>query len=869
MKTMKTESLPTRHYLKDYKEHDYQIDKVDLNVELHETKTIVHSVLHVTKKDSNKNTPLILDGEDLTLLEISIDNIALKPERYQLNHDSLIIHHLPTQFTLTIQVMINPKDNSSLTGLYVSSNNFCTQCESHGFRKITYFIDRPDNLSIFTTKITASKTLKSLLSNGNIMDSGEEGNLHWVSWHDPFPKPSYLFALVAGNFDEIRDTFTTRSGRKVELFLYVEIGKKSQGSFAMNVLKNAMKWDEHTYDREYDLDRFMTVAVSDFNFGAMENKGLNIFNDRFILANSQTATDADFLDVDRVVAHEYFHNWSGNRITCRDWFQLSLKEGLTVLREHNYMASVAERAVIRITEAKFIQTFQYQEDAGPMSHPIRPDSYIEMNNFYTATVYEKGAEVIRMMQTIMGSDLFKQALNVYFERFDGQAVTTDDFVDVMQEISNHDFALFRHWYSQAGTPHCDISSTYKQGTLTLTLNQATPKGNMNSPVMHLPILISFVDNEGVCNVRSEDNLLPNHAQQFLLPVKERQQTFVFSGFTQQPILSVLDDFSAPISINYPLSMQERLTLIQNSPDGYQRWYQMNQVWVEWVSTMLDCQDAQLPQSMMTLYQTILHDATLTPGLISEILAIPSDRSLLEHLPCQDITMINKILCTAKVQLANAIKSELMDTYHQSTTQKPYQYSSEEVGKRNLRSLCLSLLVYTYEDSSYELCLQHYHNSDNMTDRMAAITALVSHENKHQGSVLSDFYQQWKTEGLVLNKWFAIQSRTGSLDAIKALFKHDDYQAYNPNMARALLGQFAHFNTQAFHHQSGRGYQFLAENILQIQDKNPQLAAGLLKPLIYWKRYDESRQGLMKNELNRIYTAPNLSKNIYELIKSSL
>ena len=869
---MKTESLPTRYYLKNYKATEYKITKVELSFMLDESKTIVCSKLYVVKSDPLSNEPLILDGEGLELKNVSIDSVTLNENQYTLTKDALILTDLPSQCIIESTVVINPKLNTSLTGLYVSSGNFCTQCESHGFRRITYFIDRPDNLSVFTISIKAPKHYNYLLSNGNLVDSGEEGGLHWAKWHDPFPKPSYLFALVAGNFDQLKDTFTTRSGKLVDLSLYVEEGKKSQAGFAMDVLKKAMKWDEDNYDREYDLNQFMTVAVSDFNFGAMENKGLNVFNARYILANSKTATDQDFLGIDRVVAHEYFHNWSGNRVTCRDWFQLSLKEGLTVFREHDYMSSMAEQAVMRIQEAKFIQTFQFQEDAGPMSHPIRPDSYIEMNNFYTATVYEKGSEVIRMIRTIIGKESFRRAVNVYFDTYDGQAVTTDDFVEVMEKVSKTDLSLFRKWYSMAGTPVCKLTSDYdSEGILTIAVSQSIPSNlkGLVDHTMHIPMLMSFVTEEGICSASSLDGYSPNDDNQFLIELKEGVSEFKFTGFSSQPILSVLDEFSAPIKIEYDLSINDRLMLVKHSPDGYQRWFQMNQIWYLWVEASMNSKECLLPSELVKTYDLLLSDPTISPGLVAEVLTIPTDRSALERMPESDITQIHNNFDLVKSKLSKSLKPRLIECYERMVTQVPYVYSSDEIGRRSLKMFCLSMLACSEEESAADRCISHYKNSDNMTDAIGSLTALTYSCNASKEALLQDFYDKWHNEELVLNKWFALQARTGSLEAIKALMKHKDYDSLNPNKSRSLLGQFAHFNTLSFHKEDGTGYMLLADAVMAIQKNNPQLAAGLLGPLIYWKRFDKIRQRLMKDQLQRIFASQGLSNNLYELIKSSI
>lgn len=873
---------PEVKYLKDYKPSDYLIPEVALWFELGDGDAHVRSRLTVKRREGAPKTPLVLDGEQLRLLDIAIDGESLMLSEYQVDDEKLTITDVPESFVLDIEVEINPYANKALSGLYVSHGNFCTQCESHGFRRITYFLDRPDVLSTYSVTITADRTdYPALLSNGNCIDMGTlPANRHWAKWEDPFPKPCYLFALVGGDFDALEDRFVTQSGREVTLKLYVEKGKLDQAPFAMASLKKAMAWDEQTYHREYDLDIYMIVAVSDFNFGAMENKGLNIFNSRYILANTATATDFDFANVLIVVGHEYFHNWSGNRVTCRDWFQLSLKEGLTVLREQHFTEDMTSEAVSRIQQAKLIQTAQFSEDAGPMAHPIRPASYIEMNNFYTMTVYNKGAEVIRMIESLLGRKTFAKALDAYFERFDGQAVTTDDFVDVMQEVGKVDLSQFRIWYNQAGTPMVQLRTEYLEDKAQFVVHakQVLPhfSGQKTHEWMHIPLAFDlFKKTGGRMRYRMPEEAVKTEYGDCLLSLQQEEQSWVFEGVKEKPVLSMLRRFTAPVAIEHDLVRSELLALMRHDTDAFVRWQVTHSVILSLLKPLADCkcedQFPQLPDAFVNAYRDVLTSEDLDPALIAEILSIPTERYLLECMPGVDIDRLHAMVKYLHVQLAHQCYDDFKAVYLRVQPEVPYHFNAEDYGKRSLRSFCLSMMMHAGEEEAVRYCTQLFDAADNMTDTMAVIKALLHHDIPERDRVLGAFYDKWHDDALVVDKWFSAQAMMQSKDAlahIKKLCSHNAFDYHNPNCVRALIGQFVQNNLVAFHNLDGSGYQFLVDQVKKIQQYNPQLAARLLSPMIYWRRFDEARQALMRSQLERLNKS-SLAPDIYELVTKAL
>lgn len=870
-------SSPQLTYLKDYRPTDFLIDSILLQVDLHETHTQIKSTLHIKRNPiaASHTAPLVLDGEAMQLKAIFLDGNSLKPEQYQITETQLTVTDVPDVFTLETEIEIKPQLNLRLSGLYKTGANFCTQCESHGFRRITYFLDRPDVLARFTTIISAEKALYPvLLANGNLTDQGElpEGR-HWVKWEDPTLKPCYLFALVAGNLDAIKDTFITESGKKVQLFAYVEQGKREQAVYAIECLKESMAWDEEKYGREYDLEIFMIVGVSDFNFGAMENKGLNIFNDRYILARPETATDEDFIGIKNVIAHEYFHNWSGNRVTVRDWFQITLKEGLTVFRDQQFTAEKTSPAVKRIQEAKNVRTLQFVQDSSPMAHPIYPDSYIEINNFYTVTVYEKGAEVIRMIHTLLGEETFRKAMDLYFTRHDGHPATTQDFVKAMSDASGMDLTQFWRWYKQAGTPTLTITDAYdaQTKTYTLTVNQScppTPDQPEKEP-FHIPLVIGLLDKNG---------------QEFpletpLLSIKKPTEVFHFSGITSKPIPSLLRNFSAPVKLNYPFSDSDYLFLLSHDTDSFNRWDAAQQlgtrILLGCVQNLQKNQACTTPHYFLEALQKILQNKKLDKAFIAEILTLPSEAYLLDQLPIADVDAVHTAREWLRKQLAIALKNELLNYYQEHSATVPYLLDATSIGKRKLKNLALSYLTLLEDEGHKNVskqCLIQFQEANNMSDTMGAMLALNNKDCKERKEMLSLFYERWQNDSLVMHKWFAYQAQSSlpnTLEVVKSLTQHSAFDIKNPNRVRALIGAFCAGNPVNFHRKTGEGYAFLTKYVLTIDRFNPQLAARIIEPFIHWKKYDAERQNLMKAQLEVIANTKPLSNDLYEVVTRSL
>lgn len=868
-------------YLKYYRSPAFLIDNVYMYIDLYEEKTNIKTVLSV-RRNLNIQTslpPLILNGEAMTLKRIALNGQLLSSSDYTINDSSLIIPDVPEEFILESEVIIQPHKNTRLTGLYKSQGNFCTQCEPHGFRRITYFLDRPDVLARYTTIITADKDkYPFILSNGNLIETKIlEGNRHLVHWEDPYKKPSYLFALVAGNFDLLEDSFVTQSGREVALRLYLEKGYKDQGSFALQALKQAMKWDEEKFGREYDLDVYMIVAVSDFNMGAMENKGLNIFNTKNILANSKTATDEDYIRIKNVIGHEYFHNWSGNRVTCRDWFQITLKEGLTVLRDQLFIEDVTSKSVARIKSVNYLRNVQFAEDAGPMAHPIRPDSYIEVNNFYTSTVYNKGAEVIRMIRTLLGSAVFRKGMDLYFWRYDGKAVTTEDFIQAMVDASNKNFNQFKRWYDQTGTPVLNLESKYNENTETLTLKvkQFCPSspGESKKLPLHIPLALGFVSpkcQDIPTQLEGEDEVIQGTR---ILEIQKLEEQFKFINVKDKPVLSLLRNFSAPVHLNYPYTDEELLWLFQCDSDPFARW-EAGQVFAKRLifNLVTDYQEQKLlklDNRFIEIFQKIIQGPHKDHGYDAALLLLPKEAYLMQFMKNMDIEVLHTICQFVKKELSSALILDLTITY--KNYQLPvYVYSEENLGKRALKNCCLEYLTENGGDQ-YLLAYQQFKNSDNMTDIMGALVALINHECEERQCALDEFYQKWKNYPILINKWMALQASSqlpSTIQIVKKLIQHPAFDIKNPNNVYALLVTFG-MNVVCFHDKSGEGYRLIADQILKIDSMNPQVAARVLQPLSRWQIMDEKRQGLMKAELNRIAEAPRLSPDISEIVKKSL
>ena len=871
---------PKAIYLKDYTVPSYLIETTDLRFELYEDETLVHAELKVIRNtECNNSTPVLeLHGHDsLELLHLAVDGEILASDAFTREGELLTCYLLPEQFTLTSTTRIHPEINTALEGLYKSDGMFCTQCEAEGFRRITFFPDRPDVMSVFSTTVEADKALyPELLSNGNPVQCGDsDGNRHWVKWEDPFPKPAYLFALVAGDLQHIEDSYTTVSGREVALKIYAEEKDLDKLDYAMASLQNAMKWDEEVYGREYDLDIYMIVAVDFFNMGAMENKGLNIFNTSCVLANAATTTDAGFQRVEGVVAHEYFHNWSGNRVTCRDWFQLSLKEGFTVFRDAEFSADMNSRTVKRVEDVSLLRTAQFAEDAGPMSHPIRPDSFIEISNFYTLTVYEKGAEVVRMVRTLLGEKLFRQGSDLYFQRHDGQAVTTEEFVKAMEDASGRDLTQFRAWYYQAGTPELHISDHFdsQTGDYELIVKQSCPAtpGQAKKSNFHIPLAMGLLASDG------NEIVLPNGTTTEILDVTEAEQHFVFKGLSEKPIPSLLRGFSAPVKLFYPYQRDELMFLMAHDSDGFSRWDAAQTLAVDIMQELVSGYSANqkmvLDERLVAAFKMVLSSKGLDKAMVSKVLTLPSEAYLSELAECVDVDAIYHVRQFVKRQLAEKLETLFVSTYQENDVESVYSPDAESVARRSLKNLCLSYLMSLETDTYLAFAQNQYDQADNMTDMQAALV-LVVHSSFAEAAelMLSDFYQRWQSESLVVNLWLSIQAadpKAGALERVKALMAHPAFDSKNPNKLRSLISVFCAQNTVNFHALNGSGYRFLADRILELNSQNPQIAARMLTPLTRWKKYSLQRQELMREQLQRIEASEDLSKDVFEVVSKSL
>ena len=863
-------------YLKDYRPPEFMIDHVDLRFELDPDLTRVEATLRLRRNPAatRGDGTLRLDGEQLELERVEIDGHALAPSEYRVDPDSLLLRRVPDRFRLDTRVHLHPTLNTALEGLYQSGQMLCTQCEAEGFRRITYFLDRPDVMARYRATLIADRErFPVLLSNGNRIEARDLADgRHLVSWEDPFPKPSYLFALIAGDLSVVEDLFTTRSGRRVALQIYVEPHNLDKCEHAMRALKQAMRWDEERFGREYDLDVFMIVAVSHFNMGAMENKGLNVFNDKFILARPDTATDDDFAGIEGVIAHVFFHNWTGNSVTCRDWFQLSLKEGFTVYRDQEFSADVGSSEVKRIHDVRLLRAHQFPEDAGPLAHPVRPDSYIEINNFYTATVYNKGAELVRMLAKLLGPDLFRQATDLYFARHDGQAVTTDDFVRCMEDVSGRDLAQFRRWYTQAGTPTLEVEGEYdpERATYTLVVRQripATPDEARKQP-LHLPLTIGLLDSRGAeLALRLEDDPVGWGPGTGILELRDWEQGFRFVDVPERPIPSLLRGFSAPVKLHFDYSDQELLFLLRHDTDGFIRWDAAQNLMQRLVLTMAGDRDRSIPTHFVDVIRETLAETGGNAALIAEVLSLPSESYLGDQMEVVDVEGIHHARERLRRHLGEALRADLFDVYlsnHNSVTNEPMQ---DAIGRRALKNLALSYLMASGDKKALALCRSQFAAGANMTDVMGALRLLVEHGGRDGRSALDAFYRNWSTEPLVIDKWFSVQAtsiRPGTLGMVLRLMEHPDFSLRSPNRVRSLIGAFCNGNPFHFHAADGSGYRFLADRILELDPLNPQIAARLMQPLIRWRRYDEGRQAMMLAELGRILRTDELSSDVFEV-----
>ena len=868
-------------YLKDYKKPDYKIRTVDLTFDLDEQNTTVKSVLHlVADYDVPKGGhPLVLDGRELELKSIKIDGEAVDERAYSLDDESLTIYNPPADFKLEIETVIHPKANTKLEGLYVSNGTFCSQNEPEGFRRITYFLDHPDVMSVYTTTLIADKSkYPVMLSNGNpIKEETLPDGKTAVTWFDPFPKPCYLFCVVVGDLGSIHDTYTTKSGRLVKLGLYVEHGEEPKAEWGLESLKRAMKWDEDVYGLEYDLDLFNIVAVSDFNMGAMENKGLNLFNSSCALADPVTATDTDFAHVEGVIAHEYFHNWSGDRVTARDWFNLSLKEGLTVYRDQEFSRDMRGRTLGRINDVFALRTFQFPEDAGPLAHSVRPESYVEINNYYTATVYDKGAEVIRMYERLLGKETFIKGNQLYFERHDGQAVTIDDYAKCMEDVSGKDLTQFKRWYSQAGTPTVYAEGKYdgKAKTYTLTLRQET------KPTPNQPEKLPFVIPLGIGLIGKDGKDMPLQLQgekepqgtSRVIVLDKDSDVFTFVNVAEQPVLSGNRDFTAPIHFVMDYTDAERLHQARCDSDLFNRWDAFQQYGVEQILNMVkDIQNGKeptLPEAYFDVWESYLTDKTLDKGFVARAITLPQENYLADQMDVVDVDAIHKARYFVKQAIAKRFEKELRAVYDENNSDAEYTPSPEQSARRALKNMALSFLGDL--GTNNELVEKQYAQANNMTDKLAAMNIASNSKNPKREAIMDDFYQTYKNEKAAVNKWIftnACADRPDAVNVVRKLLTHPAFNIKNPNNVRSLMGGFA-YNQTEFHKLDGSGYDFAVEMAYKMDDMNPQMAAHMVKPLTRWKRFDAKRQEMMKKALEKVLEKKNLSKNVYELVTKSL
>jgi aminopeptidase N len=870
-------------YLKDYQAPEYLIHSVNLRFDLQDQKTLVYADLEIEQNPQNPSaSALTLHGEQLKLLALSIDGTPLSADRYSVGEEILTIPVSAKKFHVQTTVEIDPANNSALEGLYLSSSNYCTQCEAEGFRKITYYLDRPDVLAEFFVRIEADrKRYPILLSNGNKIDQGElEGGRHFVQWHDPYPKPSYLFALVAGDLACQSSSFTTKSGKQVSLEIYTEEHNAHKCDHALASLQKAMLWDEQTYGLEYDLETYMIVAVDDFNMGAMENKGLNIFNSKYVLAIPETATDFDYMGIEAVIAHEYFHNWTGNRVTCRDWFQLSLKEGLTVFRDQEFTSDVTSRPVKRIQDVRNLRTYQFAEDAGPMAHPVRPASFVEINNFYTLTVYEKGAEVVRMYQTLMGKQGFAKGLQNYLKKFDGQAVTTDDFATAMAEANQFELGNFLLWYTQAGTPTLYVQSHWNEATHEYTLSvrqeQAAAMNQIEVQPVLIPLKMSLLNMQGETISLQLKGQAQQDLQSITLHVREEHQDFIFSGITEPVIPSLLQDFSAPVKLQYHYSNQDYIFLMGNDVDLFNRWEAGQQFAQTWLLAAIEAiqKNQSLPElsGYTQALRSILEDQNIEAAFIAEMLILPSELFLAECIQPVDVDAIAQARRALQKIVAQDLEELLFARCQANDCMATYIYNSDDMGKRRLASVALMYLNLLDKNQYIEFAQQQFQQANNMTDKMAVLEAINDSSLDFRTVIMQEFADHWQHEPLVMNKWLSLQARSrreGTVAVVESLLTHPCFSIKNPNNVYSLIGGFASANPTAFHAKDGSGYEFLTQRVIQLNAINPQVAARMVKPLIHWKKYDPQRQALMQASLQKILAVDELSKDVYEIVEKSL
>ncbi|WP_336232870.1 aminopeptidase N [Thalassospira sp. CH_XMU1458] len=866
----------------DYKEPDFIVEKVELVFDLDRDVTNVKSRLFMAAnpvRGTGKGDEVFLHGEDMKLLSVTLNETRLASSDFTVDQEGLRFKAPGQNFIAELETQISPANNTRLEGLYVSQSAFCTQCEAEGFRRITYFPDRPDVMATYRVTINANKeSCPVLLSNGNLIDSGDlDGGRHFAVWEDPFPKPSYLFALVAGDLACVEDSFKTMSGRDVALRIFVEHGNEDRCDYAMDSLKRSMKWDEEVYGLEYDLDLFNIVAVSDFNMGAMENKSLNVFNAKFVLARPDTATDGDYERIESIVAHEYFHNWSGNRVTCRDWFQLSLKEGLTVFRDQEFSADQRSRPVQRIKDVNALRAAQFPEDAGPLAHPVRPDSYMEINNFYTATVYEKGAELIRMMHTLLGPDGYRKGIDLYFDRHDGQAVTCDDFAKAMEDANGIDFSQLKLWYSQAGTPKLSWQGDYdadaKQYRLTISQKTDPTPGQPDKKPLHMPISIGLLGANGSDLVAKTVELT------------EASQEFVFDGVTEAPVLSFNRGFSAPVNITTDQPDDELVFLMGNDSDAFNRWEAGQKYATRLMLSAIAAYEANggdvdaafadeqaRVDAFIAAMRATLTNEDLDKAFRADALVLPGEAFLSEQRKPANPEAIYQVRTALRKRIGQALSDDFANTYHQNASNAAFTPDATSAGQRALRATALAYLVASGAGEFSDVAVAQYGTADNMTDQMAALSVLNNLDHPGRETALADFEERFANDAVVLDKWFSLQamsSRDDTLARINDLMSHPAFTMRNPNKVRALIGAFAMGNPRHFHAKDGSGYAFYADRLIELDDINPQVAARLCAPLGKWAKYDADRADKMKAELNRILAKPEISRDLYEIASKSV
>ena len=914
---MKTQT-PQTIYLKDYRPPQFLIDTVDLHIDLAEEWTTVKAELNFRRNPASaeNSKTLVLNGHKMELMAVILDNVELTQDQYQVDESQLTINDVPEKFVLSTEVRIQPQNNTELEGLYKSSKLFCTQCESEGFRKITYFLDRPDVMSLYSTTISADPQLYPvMLSNGNLLDSGKlTDGRHWVKWEDPFPKPAYLFALVAGDLLHIEDSFRTSSGREVKLQIYVEAENIEFCDHAMRSLKESMRWDEERFGREYDLDLFMIVAVNDFNMGAMENKGLNIFNSKLILASQETATDTDFYNIQGVVGHEYFHNWSGNRVTCRDWFQLSLKEGFTVFRDQEFSSDLNSRAVQRIADADRLRVHQFPEDAGPMSHPIRPDSYMEINNFYTMTVYEKGAEVVRMIYTLLGRENFRKGTDLYFDRHDGQAVTCDNFVAAMEDANGVDLQQFRRWYGQSGTPELHIRGSHdpEAKTYSLTVRQSCPdtagqKGfgvekskndvheKQTAPVeiqnskqnahhsfqkqpFHIPLALGLLAADGdTLPLKLTGCTAEKNQDTIILELRKQSETFVFENIPAAPVPSLLRGFSAPVKLLFDYSIADLAFLLANDTDEFNRWEAGQQLMIrislEQIQRFQNHEPFNLPSELENAFRSLLNQTQEgDSALLALALSFPNEPYLGEFMDVIDVDAIHETRTFLRKELAQKLQPEFEKTYLEFQEEGAFKIDQQSMGRRSLKNVCLSYLSELGSLDIRKLTQTQFRKNENMTDVAGALGVLTHLDCPERETAFSEFENRWRKNTVVMDKWFALQAISclpKTLDHVRKLTSHSAYEENNPNKIRALISTFSRFNQLRFHAGDGSGYEFIAEQVLRVDPLNPQIAARLVSVFNNWEKFTETHKTKMNYQLQKIVKTPKLSGDVFEIVSKAL